>query len=133
MPSTLHLCIATGQNAANFIPLKQLQAQDIWVLETPEMQKQRSGKDLETALKAALPQALVRIVPFDDSTPQAMQTAALQLASEELDGKDVVFHAPRHQAHGLGNSPATAQSRRRHGQLPRVVRRHRPPNHQLAR
>ena len=59
--TTLHLCIATGQNAANFIPLKQLQAQDIWVLETPEMQKQRSGKDLETALKAALPQALVRI------------------------------------------------------------------------
>ena len=29
MSTTLHLCIATGQNAANFIPLKQLQAQDI--------------------------------------------------------------------------------------------------------
>jgi hypothetical protein len=93
MNPTLHLCIATGQNAANFIPLKQLQAQDIWVLETPEMQKQQSGKALETALKSALPQARVRILPFDDSTPQAMQTAALELASEELDGKDVVFHA----------------------------------------
>lgn len=93
MTTTLHLCIATGQNAANFIPLKQLQAQDIWVLETPEMQKQQSAKALGTALKAALPDARVRILPFDDSTPQAMQAAALQLANDELDGKDVVFHA----------------------------------------
>ena len=44
--TTLHLCIATGQNAANFIPLKQLQAQEIWILETPEMQKQQSAKAL---------------------------------------------------------------------------------------
>ncbi|MFZ1499234.1 MAG: DUF1887 family CARF protein [Giesbergeria sp.] len=93
MSNTLHLCIATGQNAANFIPLKQLQAQDIWVLETPEMQQQHSAKALATALKAALPNAQIRILPFDDSTPQAMQAAALQLASDELDGKDVVFHA----------------------------------------
>ena len=89
----LHLCIATGQNAANFIPLKQLQAQDIWVLETPDMQKQQSAKNLGTALKSALPHAQVRILPFDDSTPQAMQAAALQLACDELDGKHVVFHA----------------------------------------
>ena len=93
MSPTTHLCIATGQNAANFIPLKQLQAQDIWVLETPEMQKQNSAKALATALKAALPNAQIRTLPFDDSTPQAMQAAALQLASDELDGKDVVFHA----------------------------------------
>ena len=44
MTIPLHLCIATGQNAANFIPLKQLQVQDIWVLETPDMQKQHSAK-----------------------------------------------------------------------------------------
>ncbi len=93
MSTTLHLCIATGQNAANFIPLKQLQAQDIWVLETPDMQKQHSAKALVTALKAALPNAQIRTLPFDDSTPQAMQSAALQLANDELDGKDVVFHA----------------------------------------
>lgn len=93
MTTTLHLCIATGQNAANFIPLKQLQAQDIWVLETPAMQKQQSAKALSMALKSALPEARVRIISFDDSTPQAMQDAALQLADSELDGKQVVFHA----------------------------------------
>lgn len=93
MTIPLHLCIATGQNAANFIPLKQLQAQDIWVLETPDMQKQQSAKNLRTALNSALPDARLRILPFDDSTPKAMQAAALQLACDELDGKDVVFHA----------------------------------------
>ena len=93
MSTTLHLCIATGQNAANFIPLKQLQAQEIWVLETADMQKQQSAKALITALKAALPNAQLRTLPFDDSTPQAMQAAAMQLANDELDGKDVVFHA----------------------------------------
>lgn len=92
MNTTVHLCIATGQNAANFIPLKQLEAQDIWVLETPDMQKQHSAKSLGVALKSALPQARVRILPFDDSTPRAMQQAALQLANDELDGKDVIFH-----------------------------------------
>ena len=92
MNTALHLCIATGQNAANFIPLKQLSAQDIWVLETPDMQRQHSAKALGMALKSALPDARVRILPFDDSSPQTMQTAALQLANDELDGKDVAFH-----------------------------------------
>lgn len=92
MTTALHLCTATGQNAANFIPLKQLKARDIWVLETPEMQRQHSAKALSVALKSALPDARVRILPFDDSSPQAMQAAALQLANDELDGKDVVFH-----------------------------------------
>ena len=93
MTTTLHLCIATGQNAANFIPLKQLAAHTIWILETPDMQKQQSAKALSTALKSALPEAQIRTLAFDDSTPQAMQAAALQLACDELDGKDVVFHA----------------------------------------
>ena len=93
MTTTLHLCIATGQNAANFIPLKQLAAHTIWILETPDMQKQQSAKALSMTLKSALPEAQMRIFPFDDSTPQAMQSAALQLANDELDGKDVVFHA----------------------------------------
>lgn len=91
--TTLHLCIATGQNAANFIPLKQLQAQEIWILETPEMQKQQSAKALTMALKSALPEAQLRTLAFDDSTPASMQSAALQLACDQLDGRDVVFHA----------------------------------------
>lgn len=91
--TTLHLCIATGQNAANFIPLKQLQAQEIWILETPEMQKQQSAKALTMALKSALPEAQLRTLAFDDSTPASMQAAALQLACDQLDGRDVVFHA----------------------------------------
>lgn len=93
MTSPLHLCIATGQNAANFIPLKQLQAREVWVLETPDMQKQNSAKTLLLALKAALPDARTKVVPFDNGTPQAMQAAALQLACDELDGRQVIFHA----------------------------------------
>jgi len=33
----LHLCIATGQNAANLIPLKQLKATEVCILETAYM------------------------------------------------------------------------------------------------
>ena len=69
MTTTLHLCIATGQNAANFIPLKQLAAHTIWILETPDMQKQQSAKALTMALKSALPEAQLRTLAFDDSTP----------------------------------------------------------------
>lgn len=94
MSMTLHLCIATGHNAANFIPLKQLAAQHVWILETPSMQARHSARALEMALKSksALPQASVRVLPFDDSTPQTMRAAALQLADGELDGRDVIFH-----------------------------------------
>lgn len=42
--TTLHLCIATGQNAANFIPLKQLQAQEIWILETPKCKSSKAPR-----------------------------------------------------------------------------------------
>lgn len=88
--NTLHLCIATGQNAANFIPLKQLGAQEVWILETPEMHAQRSGADLKQALAAYVPS--VRCLAFDDSTPQAIGAAAARLANDTLDGRDVVFH-----------------------------------------
>ncbi len=90
--NTIHLCIATGQNAANFIPLKQLRATEVWILETPDMKKQHSARSLSTALKALDSVPHVRVLPFDDSTPTAMQEAALQLASAQLDGRDVVFH-----------------------------------------
>jgi len=86
----LHLCIATGQNAANFIPLKQLGAQEVWILETPSMKQQRSGANLAQALK---PYALqVACFDFDDSTPHAIALAASHLANTSLDGRDVVFH-----------------------------------------
>ncbi|HRM92361.1 MAG TPA: hypothetical protein PLO08_01870, partial [Alicycliphilus sp.] len=68
MTTTLHLCIATGQNAANFIPLKQLAAHTIWILETPDMQKQQSAKALSTALKSALPEAQIRTLPAFDAS-----------------------------------------------------------------
>jgi hypothetical protein len=87
---TLHLCIATGQNAANFIPLKQLQAQEVWILETPAMKAQRSGSDLKQALDPYVP--TVKCIAFDDSTPQSICSAAARLANDSLDGRDVVFH-----------------------------------------
>lgn len=88
--TTLHLCIATGQNAANFIPLKQLQAQEVWILETPAMKKSGSGANLKLALKPYA--SLVKCLDFDDSTPQLVEQAAARLAENSLDGRDVVFH-----------------------------------------
>lgn len=88
--TTLHLCIATGQNAANLIPLKQLQAQEVWILETPAMKAQRSGADLKLALEAYV--SSVKCLAFDDSTPQSICAAAAKLANDALDGREVVFH-----------------------------------------
>lgn len=88
--STLHLCIATGQNAANLIPLKQLKAQEVWILETPDMLAKHSGADLKQALSAYAPK--VKCLAFDDSSPQAICDAAARLANDELDGRDVIFH-----------------------------------------
>ena len=67
----LHLCIATGQNAANFIPLKQLGAQDIRILETPDMATLHSGANLKTALAPYAAQ--VRRIDFDDATPERIK------------------------------------------------------------
>lgn len=88
--TALHLCIATGQNAANFIPLKQLGAQDVWILETPAMKQQRSAANLTQALKPYVPH--IRTLDFDDSNPQAIGRAAALLAENDLDGRDVVLH-----------------------------------------
>ena len=88
--STLHLCIATGHNSANLLPLKQLQAQEVWILETPEMKASHSGSDLKTALAPYVP--TIRRIDFDDSSPQSINACALRLADKELDGRDVVFH-----------------------------------------
>lgn len=90
--TTIHLCIATGQNAANFIPLKQLMAEEVWILETPEMKRQHSAHALSTALQSAHEHMKVRVLPFDDGTPKDMQAAAFKLADKELDARHVVFH-----------------------------------------
>lgn len=85
----LHLCIATGQNAANLIPLKQLQAQEVWILETPAMKAIHSGTDLKTALTHYV--NVIKRKDFDDATPRTIKASALALANA-LDGRDVVFH-----------------------------------------
>ena len=71
----LHLCIATGQNAANFIPLKQLGAQEICILETPDMAALHSGANLKTALAPYAGQ--VKRLDFDDVIPGFEQTAVI--------------------------------------------------------
>ncbi len=86
----IHICIATGQNAANLLPIKQLKAQEVWILETPEMKSQHSGVDLKTALQSFVPK--VKCLPFDDATPQSIYNGAAKLADESLDGHDVVLH-----------------------------------------
>lgn len=86
----IHLCIATGQNAANLIPVKQLKAQEVWILETPTMKAQHSGADLKTALQPFVPG--LKCVNFDDASPQTVYSGAKKLADELLYGRDVVFH-----------------------------------------
>jgi len=88
--TAIHLCIATGQNAANFIPLKQLGAQEVWILETPAMRALGSGGSLKHALDAYVPS--VKCIAFDDSTPQSICADASRLADKSLDGREVVFH-----------------------------------------
>lgn len=89
--SAIHLCIATGQNAANLIPIKQLGATEVWILETLAMKALHSAADLKTALQPYVPS--IKVLPFDDSTPQAIGTAAARL--------------PHHQRHAPRQRPAT--------------------------
>jgi hypothetical protein len=89
MDTPLHLCIATGQNAANLIPLKQLQAQRVVILETPEMKRGGSGNALKTALGPYVTDVVCR--DFQDDTPQSCVDSAVHIASD-LDGQDVIFH-----------------------------------------
>ena len=88
--TVIHVCIATGQNAANFIPLKQYGAQEVWILETPAMKAQKSGDDLKAALAPYV--ASVRCLNFDDKNPETITASAAKLANDSLDGKDVIFH-----------------------------------------
>lgn len=84
----VHVCIATGQNAANFIPLQQYGAQEIWILQTPAMQD--SARHLATALKDEARH--IERIDFDDSDPRSIEASAHRVA-ERLDGREVVLHA----------------------------------------
>ena len=88
----IHICIATGQNAANFIPLKQLRAEEVWILETPSMKATKSAASLGVALRSAHEGIKLRTIAFNDSSPATIMASAAKLASDELDGRDVVLH-----------------------------------------
>lgn len=85
---TVHVCIATGQNAANLIPLLQYAANEVWILQTPTMKS--SAGHLATALRQD-GRTIVR-KDFDDGSPAQLQRSAEAIA-EQLDGRHVVLHA----------------------------------------
>jgi len=87
--NSTHLCIATGQNAANFIPLKQLGARRVLILETPAMKAEHSAANLKLALARYVPE--IQIFPFDDANPTAINHNAFEVANK-LDGQNVIFH-----------------------------------------
>lgn len=84
----VHVCIATGQNAANFIPLQQYDAREVWILQTPAMNQ--SAKHLEIALRQD--GRTIERKKLDDNSPAALSRSAERIA-EELDGRHVVLHA----------------------------------------
>jgi hypothetical protein len=88
MNHPVHVCIATGQNAANLIPLEQLEAQEVWILQTPSMRD--GAKNLETVLRRE--GRLIKRLDFDDSSPRAIEDSA-QSVAEQLDGRHVILHA----------------------------------------
>lgn len=72
----MHVCIATGQNAANLIPLEQYPAREVWILQTPAM-KTNAGH-LAQALKRD--DRTVKRLDFDDSTPANIKASAMKVA-----------------------------------------------------
>lgn len=84
---TVHVCVATGQNAANFIPLQQYDAREILIMQTPSMQA--SASNLELALRRN--GRRIERVALDDSCPAALSRSAEAIAMR-LDGRHVVLH-----------------------------------------
>lgn len=84
----MHVCVATGQNLANLIPILQLGGQEVVILETPEMRE--NATNLKRAL--AVHGVPARRVPFDDTSPITLQTAAQDIA-QLLDPRAVVLNA----------------------------------------
>lgn len=84
----LHVCVATGENLANLLPVLQLGAAEVLVLATPRMERQAAV--LRRFLQAR--KIRVRVAPFDDASPEALDAAAQQVAAE-LSGRHVVLNA----------------------------------------
>ncbi len=83
----LHLCIATGQNLANLIPALQCRAQEVWVLQTPEMLG-RAGF-LADALRAR--GIAVQRIDFADDDVATLNAQSAAVA-ERLDGRAVTIN-----------------------------------------
>lgn len=83
----VHVCIATGQNAANLIPLEQYDAREVWILQTQAMKE--SAKQLALALKKR--GRHIERIDFDDASPDRLTRSAEWIA-ERLDGRHVVLH-----------------------------------------
>lgn len=83
----LHLCIATGQNLANLIPVLQCGAREVWILQTPAMRA--SAGHLADALKAH--DIVVRRLDFADEAVTALHARAEAIA-EQLDGQAVTIN-----------------------------------------
>jgi len=85
---TTHVCVATGQNLANLIPVLQLGAQDVVILETAEMRQ--SAGNLARALEHH--GIAAQRMPLDDASPLSLRAAAERIA-QELDPLAVVLNA----------------------------------------
>ena len=83
----LHLCIATGQNLANMIPALQCGADEVWILQTPQMRT--SASHLADALKAR--GIKVQRIDFADDDVTTLQAQAEDVALR-LDGKPVTIN-----------------------------------------
>jgi hypothetical protein len=88
MNHPVHVCIATGQNAANLIPLLQYDAREVWILQTPAMKA--SAGHLATALGRQ--GRIIQRKDFADADTAQLRRSAQALALE-LDGCHVVLHA----------------------------------------
>lgn len=86
--AVVHVCIATGQNAANLIPLDQYDAREVWILQTQVMKS--SAGHLAQALRRD--GRTVHRMDFADDTPAVIKASAMAVALK-LDGRKVVLHA----------------------------------------
>jgi hypothetical protein len=85
----LHLAIATGQNLANLIPALQCGAKEVWVLQTPQMQRNGAAAHLADALKAR--GVSVRRIDFRDDDVTTLHAQAQSIA-QQIGGRAVTIN-----------------------------------------
>ena len=81
-PHELHVCIATDQNVVNLIGAVELDAKEVWILETPGMKAKKHGQHLSQALRSR--DIRSQRIDFPEDDPAAIRDAAIKLA-EALD------------------------------------------------